>query len=37
LDELKGETDKVFGSRPVRELKHKLINRLKMNGNLLAI
>ncbi|XP_036671968.3 fibrinogen C domain-containing protein 1 isoform X1 [Drosophila suzukii] len=31
LDELKGETDKVFGSRPVRELKHKLINRLKMN------
>ncbi|XP_017009860.2 fibrinogen C domain-containing protein 1 isoform X1 [Drosophila takahashii] len=30
LDELKGETDLVFGSRHIRELKHKLNNRKKM-------
>ncbi|XP_017029814.1 fibrinogen C domain-containing protein 1 isoform X1 [Drosophila kikkawai] len=31
LDELKGETDQVFGPRAVRELKHRLRNRRKMN------
>ncbi|KRK01073.1 fibrinogen C domain-containing protein 1 isoform X1 [Drosophila yakuba] len=30
LDELKGETDQVFGPRNIRELKHKLRNRMKM-------
>lgn len=33
LDELKGESDKVLGPRAVRELKHRLRNRRKMNGN----
>ncbi|KQS43512.1 fibrinogen C domain-containing protein 1 isoform X2 [Drosophila erecta] len=30
LDELKGETDQVFGPRNIRELKHKLRNRRKL-------
>jgi len=37
LDELKGETDQVFGPRNVRELKHKLRNRKKMKGNILEM